>query len=199
MNSSICLLGSSNSGKTSFVNKLIDSNQLFNSPTIGVEFTSQHFKTQDGIITWNIWDCGGFYKCLNIFSSYISNSDIYLVFLDMTQPMKYQQIDNYFKIINDIKCNPKIILVCTKADLTQIIDDKKINNICENYNIDYLKISLKDDSFNFLIDKVNSYIRKMPKKNNIEYKKNNIEYKKKKTIDYNSKHADNNRYCCCIF
>jgi small GTP-binding protein len=192
MNSSICLLGSSNSGKTSFVNKLINSDPLFNSPTIGVEYTSQYFKTNDGIITWNIWDCGGFYKCLNIFSSYISNSDIYLVFLDISRPIRYQEIDNYFKIINDIKYNPIILLVCTKADLTQIIDDKKINNICENYNIDYLKISLKDDSINFLIDKVNSYIKNLPQKNNIEYKNT-------KTIYYNSKHADNNRYCCCIF
>ena len=105
MNSSICLLGSSNSGKTSFVNKLINSDPLFNSPTIGVEYTSQYFKTNDGIITWNIWDCGGFYKCLNIFSSYISNSDIYLVFLDISRPIRYQEIDNYFKIINDIKYN----------------------------------------------------------------------------------------------
>ena len=192
MNSSICLLGSSNSGKTSCVNKLINSDPLFNSPTIGVEYTSQYFKTNDGIITWNIWDCGGFYKCLNIFSSYISNSDIYLVFLDISRPIRYQEIDNYFKIINDIKYNPIILLVCAKSDLTQIIDDKKINNICENYNIDYLKISVKDDSINFLIDKVNSYIKNLPKKNNIEYKKT-------KTIDYNSKHADNNRYCCCIF
>ena len=158
MNSSICLLGSSNSGKTSFVNKLINSDPLFNSPTIGVEYTSQYFKTNDGIITWNIWDCGGFYKCLNIFSSYISNSDIYLVFLDISRPIRYQQIDNYFKIINDIKYNPIILLVCTKADLTQIIDDKKINNICENYNIDYLHLWTFKTQINYVLNYKNNII-----------------------------------------
>ena len=178
------MLGSSNSGKTSFVNKLVKSNNLYLTPTIGVEFTTKRFYVKDKILEWKIWDCG-FSKNLDLLTSYILKSDIFFLFLDLSVSYNRQNTLKVIETIYNLKEKPKIILLCSKADLKSKIDDVNIDFISNKFNLDYFKISTKDDSIKYFVEKINKFILK------------NVPTKELKNIKIVKKRED--RPCCWIF
>jgi len=182
MNSNICLLGASNSGKTCFVNKLVDSKISIPSPTIGVQFTPKVFYYDNKKIRWQIWDFGGFYKNISFLCKYVKRCSVFLIFIDMTIKLNKKEIEFYFETVYKEHKNPYIIIVCSKSDKS-IIDYEDILILCEKYNVTSQYISIFDDSIEFLKNKINHYL-------SLNYKE---EPKKEKKI------IDKDRYCCWIF
>lgn len=191
MNSNVCILGYGNSGKTTFVNKILGSERSIISATVGVEYNSKIVYYKSKQFRWQIWDCGNFSSYHSFLTSYIKRSHIFLVFLDLSAPIYGQNIDHCINTIYDYHENPYIILVCSKADKDKLVSDFDILNITKTYEIDFIKISLKDDSFDLLIDVINKYMFD----NNLTF--DNI--LKKSITNTIEKKEEKNRSFCCIF
>lgn len=193
MNSNVCILGFGNSGKSTFVNKILGSKRCIISATIGVEYNSKKVYYKGKQFRWQIWDCGNFSSYHKFLNTYIKRSHIFLVFLDLSSPIYGQNIDHCINTIYDYNENPHIILVCSKADKKKIVSNFDILNITNTYEIDFIKISTKDDSFDLLIDVVNKYMYD----NDLTY--DNLIKKSLTNKKVSSNKKIKNRSFCCIF
>ena len=191
MNSNICILGTNNSGKTTFVNKILGHKTDYLTPTIGVEFSSKLVWYKHKQLRWQIWDCGGYDNHLHFLLNYIIRSHIFLLFLDMSIPISRQVIDKYIDTIYENHTNPKIILICSKSDKQRMISDFDIKYLTEKYNIEKIKISMKDDSIYHVINKINDYLfdKEITFENEIKKSLLQKENNKKNRINY----------FCCLF
>ena len=140
MNTNVCILGYGNSGKTTFVDKILGSVKLNMPTTVGVEFSSNTVYYKGKQLRWQIWDCGNYKNYHNLLVPYIIKSHVFLVFLDLSTSIFKQKIDDCINTINEYKENPHIILVCSKADKEQVVSEFDILDLTKKFDIDFIKI-----------------------------------------------------------
>ena len=173
MNTNICILGYSNSGKTTFVNKILGFNSDNLSSTknknfLGVELSSNELIYKNKNFQWKIWDSGNFTTYFYLLNRYIKKSHIFLIFLDLSKSIIDQDIECCIDKVKELQDNPHIILVCSKADLESKVCEFDILNITKKYEIKFFKISNKDNSYNLLKNYINEYFYK----NNLNFEYN---------------------------
>ena len=170
---SVCLVGDTNTGKSTFLNYLkTDSFITHISPTIGVDFNAQLFSFNNYIIKWQIWDISGDDIFYSIASTYFRKITIFLLFFDLNNKISFNHLENWIQRINyNSNSNHKVILIGNKSDLKQNIAYQEIETFCKKYNLDYFEISIKDNKENYYtVDYVNDYL-----KNIIDTNKQNID------------------------
>ena len=146
----LILVGDSGVGKSSMISKFtehtFDENHLL---TIGVEFKVKTIKIDSKIIKLNIWDTGGLERFKSITSAYYKGIHAILFVFDITN---YQSFDNIKMWMNEIKRYTSedqsfiTILIGNKIDLDESkyeVSIYKIQEFCENYNINYIETSAK--------------------------------------------------------
>lgn len=144
---SIILLGESNVGKTSIINKFINgtfSNKL--TCTINVEFKTKYLKIDKNLYAkLLIYDTAGQERYRSLTKQYYHNADGIILVFDLTDEDSFNKLNIWIKEINDNAGNVEIILVGNKSDL----ENRKITKLnaeksAKEKNIRYIETSAKE-------------------------------------------------------
>jgi small GTP-binding protein len=203
----IILIGDSNTGKTSLINRYINNN--FKDKyhcTIGVDFLMKQIYFDDILVKLQIWDTAGMEKYKQITSSYYRGAQSCIVVFDLTNIESFYSlqkwIDDYCQISKNQKNN--IYIVGNKCDLIDFIkiSDEEIEKFCENNNgFKFVKTSAKtgenvqkifEDISKDLIDKYKNLMIK--DKNNFNDKNNIVNLST--AIQNENKNSKNKKECC---
>lgn len=157
----VILIGDSNSGKTSFINKIKNKNIKYPTSTIGVDFENYKLKYKNEIINSNIWDTAGLERYNQLVSSYYRFIDGAILFFDLNNYGSFQSLEYW---LNDIIYFIKggiIYIIGNKNDLERKVKKKDVIKLIKenynNYNIYYKEISVKNNIPN-VKDVYNEYI-----------------------------------------
>src|SRR5690606_18473794 len=104
----IILLGNSNVGKTSIIEKYFDHTFDSNSiPTIGMDI---RIKFMDNY-QLHIWDSAGQEQYMSLTANYIRGCNIYIFTYDITDKASYDDIDKWIQCVNKYgNLNSKFVL-----------------------------------------------------------------------------------------
>jgi len=127
----IILLGDSNSGKTSFLERLSTGKftEEYNKTT-DINDVKININTSIGEFEFNVRDCPGYHK-YNINKNYIDGIDAAIIMFDLTSEESFSGSEYYFKIFKENKPETPIILCGNKNDLPHIFN-KHVNNFNKN-------------------------------------------------------------------
>lgn len=196
----IILVGDHNTGKTTFMKKLINLNISSITTTIGVDYLIKYRKIDNKQIKINMWDTAGQERFKSIIINYFKGISGILLFFDLSNINTFNSIEKWIKEIQDKNScshDHPIFLIGNKSDLVQTVNNNLINELINKYNLKYHRISsLKnkvDDIFDLLILNIyNNFIIKKIKCNGIR----NDELNNNVSIDVKNKKYDVNK--CCI-
>ena len=159
---SIILLGDTEVGKTSIFNRYInDKFEENNNASIGVEFTLKSYKYKDKNYSLQIFDTAGQERFRSITQSYYRLGDGVFIIFDLTNKKSLDSIKDWIKSLNEFNKKIKIMILGNKDDLDNKISDNEINNILNEFNMNYLKVSAKngnniDKAFNQMIELIDN-------------------------------------------
>lgn len=152
----ICFIGSSGTGKSSIIMKLV--NEKFNldeiTQTIGIDFQTKYISIDGEEIKFEFWDTAGQERFDSITKSYYKYGNIFFVIFDLNDFDTEKNIKKWLDKVKDYDC-PKII-VGNKKDLIdnnrlKIIKNELENNL--NKDIQLVFTSVHDqDSLDDLLD-----------------------------------------------
>ena len=144
---SVILVGDSNVGKTSILNKFIHgsfSNQI--KCTINVEFHAKNLKIDKNLYArLTIYDTAGQEKYRALTKNYYRNANGVILVFDLTNENSFTKLNSWIKDINDNAGNVEIILVGNKSDL----EDRKIpklnaERLAKEKSFKYIETSAKE-------------------------------------------------------
>jgi small GTP-binding protein len=168
----IIVIGDTYVGKSCLTLRFInDEYRHSHESTIGVEFGTKTITIDDKKIKLQIWDTAGQEIFRSITRSYYRSSAGAILVFDLTNKISFQNIKRW---LNDVKTyaneNTCIILVGNKCDLlNRDVSNYEIDEIIDEYNLDYVECSAKD---NINIDKIfmqlgNTIYEKITKNNRL--------------------------------
>ena len=165
----ICLLGDSNTGKTSLLTQYCDNNfkESYNN-TIGVDFRVVTLKYKDIISKVHIWDTAGQERFKSIAINYFRSSHGFIFVYDITDEESFDNIEDWIKLAtgntNSIILN---FLVGNKSDKEEErkVDKKKAEEFALKNDLIFLETSAKNDNnvtklFNYFAFKLIEYFTK---------------------------------------
>lgn len=130
----ICLVGSSNAGKTAFLNKLVHNKfKRKYSPTIGciVQSVDVIDAITNQLVRFNMWDITSDNKLCDLFYTYIKDADAIFMMFDVSNyDRSIAECNDYFNIIRNHSPNTPIIWIGNKIDLNPSF----VNNTDREYN-----------------------------------------------------------------
>jgi len=144
----IILVGDSNVGKSSTVSMYCKRQFEYASvPTVGVDFNIKKIKINECKCKLHIWDTAGLEKFRSITNSYYRNVDAIVLMFDLTDNTSLKNINRWIK---EIRSNIGfddyfMLLVGNKCEQKYAIDYQMLNEIKNNYAIDYVEISAKQN------------------------------------------------------
>ena len=147
------MLGDSGVGKTTIIDRY--KGNKFSTKmkaTVGADFWTKEIKHNGHTISLQIWDTAGQERFQALSSAFYRGSDAWIICFDLTKKVTFENLniwrDNFKKhsSLAGIENYP-VVLVGNKSDLTderevktQLIDEWKHENGCENY----YQVSAKD-------------------------------------------------------
>ena len=200
----IILIGDAEVGKTNIISRYVDGKFLEeNISTIGVEYKTKELNelnvNKEKIIL-QIWDTAGQEKYNAITKNYLRDSDFILFVFDVTKKESFENINNWLKLSEEIKDNFEKILVGNKIDIERKeIPEADIENFAKEHDMEYYKISAKD---NTNIDDLFKKIANLIKEKNIPRKKTEDsiftnENDNENIIKINKNNEKKPNCCCC--
>ena len=156
-NIKLCLIGNTLSGKTSYIDYLINNRfSIEQNPTIGVDYNVYKYNYKDKTYKFCIWDTSGMDSYYGITKSYFDSTNIYVVFVDLSNPQSINSIKFWIDEVNkyrysskrlEVKNNkPYFLVVGSKCDKNAFESaDNYINKLCYEYKTEFIKISIKDN------------------------------------------------------
>eukprot|EP01095_Lingulamoeba_sp_RSL-Kostka_P011414 TRINITY_DN431_c0_g1_i1.p1 TRINITY_DN431_c0_g1~~TRINITY_DN431_c0_g1_i1.p1 ORF type:complete len:343 (-),score=80.99 TRINITY_DN431_c0_g1_i1:83-1111(-) len=144
----IILLGDSNVGKTSILNRFIkDKFNNVNKPTIGVEFACKSVNINGRIVKAQIWDTAGQEKYNSLISAYFRGANGAVVCYDVTSENSFNNTEKWLDNIREyVEEDIPIILVGNKIDLKDTIEVTNTNGseLAEEHNLKFIESSALD-------------------------------------------------------
>lgn len=148
----IIVLGDTNTGKTSILNKITNNKYKYNNPTIGIDFTSFITKIDDSVIKCQVWDTAGQEKFAPVISSYYKNISAAVIVYDVTDIHTFKKVqywyDNIKSHLIEDKLNIGFILVANKTDINnkRVIDNETGLKLANKLNMLYHETNIYDNS-----------------------------------------------------
>jgi len=147
----ILILGDSNSGKTSLLDRLVNNQFVdFYISTIGIDFNVKTIRLEDETkVKLQIWDSCGQERFRSLTRSYYRNSSAFIICYDVTNLKSFENakfwISEIEKYVDDH--NVYQILVGTKNDMQGLrqIEYSKGINYAHSLGIDFIETSSKND------------------------------------------------------
>ena len=147
-------------GKTSMVHRFVENKFAKDyKSTIGTSIMKKECKFDglDSIVRFVLWDLAGQSQFKKVRQSYLSNAEAGILAFDVTNPMSFQNIENWHKEILSASPNIKLILVGNKIDLEdeRLVSREDGEITAENLGIPYIETSAKtgesiNDAFRML-------------------------------------------------
>lgn len=169
----IVIVGDSETGKTTLLNKFVTDKYEEKEITIGIDYKSKMLIHNDEKIKLIIWDTAGQERFAEIIKIFYKDADAIIITFDITNYLSFSNIENWIeKIRREAEKNPYIIIVGTKVDMENYREVENID-IClffngNKYEYDYIEVSAKDDiNIKNLFDVVIENLIKKNKNNNI--------------------------------
>ena len=120
--------GDGGTGKTTLINRYITKTfSVDTKVTIGAGFYTKTLEINDSILKLQIWDFGGEKRFRFILPTYCKGAHGVIMAFDLTRLPTLIGLDEWLDIIKKNAANPKIILIGTKLDIGQTIDEEIIN------------------------------------------------------------------------
>lgn len=131
------LAGSGGCGKTTLLKTYTSGTFTTDTKmTIGVDFSVNYLDIPEGKVTLQIWDFGGEERFRTMLSSFCLGSSGCLLFFDLLRPHTFYELNEWIKIIRSNTTNIPIILLGTKYDLLESIQDLGVDT---NSMIEWIK------------------------------------------------------------
>lgn len=147
----ILILGDSNSGKTSLLDRLVN-NQFMNCyiSTIGIDFNVKTIRLDDQTkVKLQIWDSCGQERFRSLTRSYYRNSSAFIICYDITSLKSFENAKFWVSEIDKYVDDRDVfqILVGTKNDLDGLRQIKYEDglNYAHSIGIDFIETSAKND------------------------------------------------------
>ena len=143
----VILLGDSNSGKTSIVNKFIDgtfSNKI--KCTIDIGWKLKNLKIDKNLYAkLNVYDTAGQERYRSLTKSFYNKANGIILVFDLSNEKSFSNLNSWMKEINDNTGNVEIILVGNKSDLeNRQVTKTKAENYAKDKNLKYIETSAKE-------------------------------------------------------
>lgn len=204
----IILIGDSNCGKTSLINRYVKKTFSENYIcTIGVDFMMKNLLINNELIKLQIWDTAGMEKYKQITTSYYRGAQAALICFDLTS---HQSFLNLEKWVSDYNRNSNsifkkvIYIIGTKADLTEErqVDPKEIEEFSKRNNYVYYECSSKTGSnIDYLFLELTKFLYSHYKNNKDDDVKSAISIRKSTAINIEEKYLHilykENKKCAC--
>ncbi|WP_287586346.1 Rab family GTPase [Candidatus Borrarchaeum sp.] len=141
----IIVAGDGGVGKTSLLNRYISNDFIESmSLTVGSDFFSQACDFKEHKIKIQIWDFGGEPRFRFILPDYCIGASGVLLAFDLSDFSTLLSVKEWLQLIRGNTENPVTILVGTKADNTNLLDEEIIKEFCIQNEIDeYIPTSSK--------------------------------------------------------
>jgi len=143
----IITTGEGGVGKTTLLHRYVEGKFLADTKmTLGVEFFLKELDLDGNKILLQIWDFGGQERFRFLLQNYIMGAKGALFLFDLTRPFSLTCIDEWVKLCRRENLDLPILLLGSKADLTDLItiNDMYVLEIKEYYEMfDHLRISSK--------------------------------------------------------
>ena len=144
----IMLLGESQIGKTSFIQRYVKNNfNLSYITTVGIDFQIKQIKMNNKSIKLQIWDTAGQERFKNITKSYFHSSDGFIVGYDITSRLSFTNVSTWLKEINDNAPEEiQKILIGNKCDLNEReVTKEEGQKLAEENGMKFFETSAKND------------------------------------------------------
>ena len=144
----VMLLGESQTGKTSFIQRYVKNNfSLGYITTVGIDFQVKILTLNDKNIKLQIWDTAGQERFKNITKNYFQSSDGFIVAYDITSRNSFVNVSTWLKeITNNAPEDTKKILIGTKCDLTnREVSTEEGQNLASENKMQFCETSAKND------------------------------------------------------
>ena len=185
----VILIGESGTGKTSLINAAIGLQFKENlESTTTNSFSSKKVKINGKEYVLNLWDTIGQEKFRSLTKIFVKDSKIVLLVYDITRKQTFEELNFWYKMIQDILGEEPILGICgNKQDLfvREQVKEETAKKYAEGKNIPFKLTSAKNPlTFNkFLEELVGKYVEKIGGgRNNINGGKIDLK-KKDKTND----------------
>jgi small GTP-binding protein len=124
--------GDGGTGKTTLINRYMTNKfSVDTKVTIGAGFYTKTLEIEDALIKLQIWDFGGEKRFRFILPTYCKGAHGVIMAFDLTRLPTLVGLDEWIDIIKKNADSPKIILIGTKLDLGQMVDDNIIQEFIE--------------------------------------------------------------------
>ena len=144
----IMLLGESQIGKTSLIQRYVKNNfNLSYITTVGIDFQLKQIKMNNKSIKLQIWDTAGQERFKNITKSYFHSSDGFIVGYDITSRLSFTNVSTWLKEINDNAPEEiQKILIGNKCDLNEReVTTEEGQKLAEESGMKFFETSAKND------------------------------------------------------
>ena len=161
----IIIIGDSNVGKTSFLDKFVNNNfQKVYLSTIGVDFFTKIIEV-DGIkFKIHLWDSCGQEKFKSLTRSYYRNMDGIIMMYDITDLKSFENIKSWLTESEKFadNCVAKI-LVGNKKDLEDMrsVSYEKAKKYAESIDVNFFEISNKEDYHDDIVTVLKSFVKEI--------------------------------------
>ena len=145
----LLLIGNSNVGKTSLLNRFCDS--TYNDDckaTIGVDFKVVTLKYKDKIIKVHVWDTAGQERFKSVAVNYYRTANVFIFVYDITNDTSFNDLENWIDLaFSNNKTSVINFLVGNKIDEenNRKIDKNVAVDFANSKNLIYFEASAKND------------------------------------------------------
>jgi small GTP-binding protein len=145
----ICLVGESNVGKTSLLNRYCDDQfKVTQTNTIGVDFKVLALKFNDISIKLQIWDTAGQERFRSISVNYFKSAHGFIIVYDITNRDSFNNLNNWIELVSqhnqNTVCN---FIIGNKSDLEHLraIEMEDGKNFAFSKKFNFMETSAKDN------------------------------------------------------
>ena len=142
----LVLLGDSNVGKTTIINKYTkpENQNKDYMTTVCPMYQSKSINLKNKIYNIQVWDTAGQERFRSITPMYFRDAHGILLVCDITAKKSLESVNFWYKMIQE-KCHEKtkILILANKSDLVNEIEitDREIEQFCKELSCEYVKTS----------------------------------------------------------
>jgi Ras-related protein Rab-1A len=137
----VMLIGDSQVGKSTLVERdqvFVESSYF---PTQGVDFVVKHVEIDKQKVRLNIWDTPGDERFQYLLKAYNDRAEALVLCFDVSNRSSFENLETWIERFP--RRNRPMFLVGTKADLLRTVSHEEIANLAGMYNLVYMECSSK--------------------------------------------------------